>query len=74
MIHQASVSETKTTTFKKTSMRQRAGGVSPQRARKKSRQLSVVLAVFYRAWPLAGLALALAATVGCITILDYVGA
>jgi hypothetical protein len=30
-----------------------------------------VLAVFHRAWPLAGL-LALAATVGCITILDYV--
>jgi hypothetical protein len=34
--------------------------------------LGVVFAVFHRALPLAGLALALAATVGCITILDYV--
>jgi hypothetical protein len=38
----------------------------------KNRELGVVLAVFHRALPLAGLALALAATVGCITILDYV--
>jgi hypothetical protein len=40
--------------------------------RAKNRELGVVLEVFHRAWPLAGLALALAATVGCITILDYV--
>jgi len=40
--------------------------------RAKNRELGVVLEVFHRAWPLAGLALALAATVGFITILDYV--
>ena len=33
---------------------------------------SLRIIYFSVAWPLAGLALALAATVGCITILDYV--
>jgi len=45
---------------------------APLRVRNKNREFGVMLATFHRVWPLAGLTVALVATVGWIGLIGYV--